>query len=162
MPLRQGKDGQKVLLSIIGVQKNAQGEEERIEQIINGKLYEKDAVSYLIYQEPSEEGKHTTTMLKLCPDRLSLTRTGNVEYKQEFQAGRECDSLYTTFCGSFPMGVVTHQLEAIKSDNGKIAGIELQYSLYLNGKWQSENTLSIIIKEEQTDHGCQNHAAPGN
>lgn len=148
---RQG-DKQAVMLSITGVQKDADGEEDRIELITKGELYEKNGVSYITYKENLVTGWHgapggevPATVLKLCSERMTLLRNGVVEQKQDFRLGEMCASSYITPYGAFDMGVLTNSLFVSRSEYGKISGVNIEYELHLDGHWQSTNTLSIII-----------------
>lgn len=166
---KQRLDRQAVLLSITGVQKDAQGEQERIELITKGQLYEKSGVSYIIYKEHlsaggkgnNSPGASSATMLKLCPEYMTLLRSGSVEQRQDFRPGQLCTSRYITPYGSFDMAVLTNNFLLSRSEYGKISGIDVEYDLHMDGHWQSTNTLSIIIKEEEAN-GHQSHAGPGN
>lgn len=144
---------QKVLVKVVGTQTDDAGEESRIEFISVGTRHEKNGVSYISYRESELTGlEGTTTVLKLYPDRLVLLRMGAVEQKQEFCAGQKRYSTYVTPLGNMKMGVFTKQL-AIR-DGGSAASVTVAYDLEINDRWQSFNTLSVNIQEEESNE-CQ-------
>jgi len=146
------------MLHITGVQKDAIGQEESIELVTQGQLYEKDGISYITYKEflvtdGTEMDEGSNTMLKLCQEYVSLFRKGSIEQRQEFRLGRLCASSYITPYGSFDMGVFTNALFLLRSECGNISGVNLEYELYLDGHWQSANTLAITIDFLQKTSG---------
>ncbi len=137
----------KVIVTVVGTQTDAAGEESRIELVTVGSRHEKDGVSYVTYRESEISGlEGTTTLLKLYPDRMTLVRMGAVEQKQEFVPGLRSDGAYITPYGSLKMAVVTRSLERAAA-GGKDA-VMAGYDLEINGRWQSYNTLSVEIREE--------------
>ena len=144
---------QKVLVKVVGTQTDDDGEESRIELVSVGTRHEKNGVSYISYRESELTGlEGTTTVLKLYPDHLVLLRMGAVEQKQEFYAGQKRYSTYVTPFGNMKMGIFTREL-AIQ-DGGESATVTVSYDLEINDRWQSFNTLSVNIREEESDE-CQ-------
>ena len=143
-------DREKVLISILGVQTNNTGERDSIELVTEGQLYAKNGVDYITYRESvvtgGDQTTGSTTMLKLSPQNMTLLRSGSVEQRQEFRPGELCVSSYITPHGSFNMGIFTNTFQVSRSETGKVAGIDVEYELELDGHWQSTNTLSILIK----------------
>jgi Uncharacterized protein conserved in bacteria len=137
----------KVIVTVVGTQTDATGEEGRIEFITVGSRHDRGGVSYITYQESEITGMAgTTTLLKLYPDRLTVVRMGAVELKQEFAPGLKSEGVYITPYGSMKMTVLTKSLERT-ADGGREA-VTAGYDLELNGRWQSFNTLSVEIREE--------------
>jgi uncharacterized beta-barrel protein YwiB (DUF1934 family) len=136
-----------VVVTIIGTQRNEQGEESRIELITAGRSYEKNGVRYIVYQDSEISGlEGVTTMLKLYDKHVVLVRTGSVDHKQEFYPGEKRHSTYITPYGTMQMSILTKSLQMALDG---IAGVlEISYELEMNGQWQSTNTLSISIQEE--------------
>ncbi len=136
-----------VVVTIIGTQRDKQGEESRIELITAGRGYEKNGVRYIVYQESEISGlEGVATMLKLYDKQVVLIRTGSVDYKQEFFPGQKRHSIYITPYGTMQMSVLTKNLQLAL--NGIAGSVEVSYELEVNGQWQSTNTLSISIQEE--------------
>lgn len=138
----------KVVVTVVGTQTDAGGEESRIEFVTVGSRQDRDGVSYITYRESEITGMEgTTTLLKLYPDRLTLVRMGAVELKQEFSRGLTSHSTYITPYGSLKMAVSTRHF-AMAAAGGKEA-VTAGYDLEIDGRWQSYNTLSVEIREEE-------------
>lgn len=136
-----------VVVTIIGTQRDKQGEESRIELITAGRGYEKNGVRYIVYQESEISGlEGVTTMLKLYDNQVVLVRTGSIDHKQEFCPGQKRHSMYITPYGTMQMSILTQNLQIAL--NGIAGSLEVSYELEMNGQWQSTNTLSISIQEE--------------
>lgn len=136
-----------VIVTIVGTQRDGQGEEARIELITAGRYYEKNGVQYIVYKDSEVSGlEGVTTMLKLYDQYAVLVRMGSVEYKQEFRLGTKSHSTYVTPYVTMEMGILT---QSINLDLGKpVKNIHIRYELEINGEWQSTNTLSISVREE--------------
>jgi uncharacterized beta-barrel protein YwiB (DUF1934 family) len=140
----------KVIVTVVGTQRDAAGEESRIELVTVGSRQEKNGISYITYRESEISGlEGTTTLLKLYPDYISVVRMGAVEHKQEYRLGEPCPSLYITPYGSLKMTVLTRRLERVTDGRGET--ITAGYDLAIDGQWQSYNTLAVNIREERLD-----------
>ena len=153
LDMTKPESGQPVLLSIIGTQKDDSGEENKIELITEGQVYASDDVSYITYEEnlsvDASINDMASVILTVTADKMTLTRSGGVEQIQEFILGRLCVSNYATSDGVFSMGVFTNIFKLERSvDDGALKNINLEYQLEIDGQWQSTNTLSVVIKEE--------------
>lgn len=136
----------KVVVTVVGTQTDAGGEESRIEFVTVGARQDRDGVSYITYRESAVTGMEgTTTLLKLYPDRLTVVRMGAVELKQEFSRGLTSHSTYITPYGSLKMAVSTRHFAATAGRDAVTAG----YDLEIDDRWQSYNTLSVEIREEE-------------
>jgi len=137
----------KVIVTVVGTQTDAAGEESRIELVTVGSRRDRGGVSYITYRESEISGlEGTTTLLKLYADRLTVVRMGAVESKQEFSAGLRSDGPYITPYGTMKMAVHTRSLERVAA--GGRDTVTAGYDLEINGRWQSYNTLSVEIREE--------------
>ena len=136
-----------VIVTVVGTQRDAQREESRIELITAGHYYEKNGVRYIIYQDSEVSGlEGTKTMLKVYDDYVVLVRMGSVKQEQEFRLGKKSHSTYVTPYVSMDMGILTQNIDL---DLGALVNnIHVRYELEINGQWQSTNTLSISVQEE--------------
>lgn len=106
--------------------------------------YDKNGILYVIYKEQDlNEKQETSTMLKIQEDSLTLTRTGGVQQQQFFAQGQESVSEYVTPFGNLKMKVKTHRLKMI---TGVKRVIKINYALYINDSWQSDNELVIKLE----------------
>ncbi len=140
-----------VVVTVLGVQRDIDGEENAIELVTVGRYYRKNNVDYITYQESEITGMEgTATMLKIYDDHVILSRTGSVEHKQEFRLGECCKSTYVTAYGRIEMSIMTSKLTvSFGSQDNTVDRIDIGYELELDGHWQSANTLSIIVRGEQ-------------
>ncbi|MEN6414835.1 MAG: DUF1934 domain-containing protein [Veillonellales bacterium] len=138
-----------VVVTVIGAQKDVYGEENRIESVNIGHYYRKNGIDYIIYQdrELAEAALDVTTMLKVYPDHVVLVRMGGLEQKQEFRLGEKSHSTYATPFGTMQLAVLTKGMDV--TFGVASAAIDICYELEVNGQWQSENTLSINVREGQ-------------
>jgi len=137
-----------VIMTIIGTQRDAQGEENRIELITVGHYYKKNGVQYIVYKDSEVSGlEGVTTMLKVYDQYMVLVRSGSVKCTQEFHLGEKSRSTYVTPYVTLEMGILTKDINLAFSN---LAGnIHICYELEINGQWQSTNTLSISVREEK-------------
>ena len=141
-----------VVITVIGSQQDAEGEDSRIELITVGRHYKKNGVHYITYQETQLSGMEgTTTLLKVYPDRITLVRMGSVQQKQEFRLGEKTCGTYITPYGAMEMAAVTSKLGF--SYRGAGGSMHIEYELEIDGHWQSKNELIVNIQEEQKS-GC--------
>lgn len=138
----------KVVVTVVGTQRDDKGEENTIELISVGRMYTKNGIHYITYNESALSGMEgATTLIKLYSGHLSVVRMGSVEHKQEFRQGEKSYSTYITPYGTMKMNVYTNRLAtAIVGASGTI---DVNYELEIDGQWQSSNTLSIHIREDE-------------
>lgn len=134
----------KVIVKVVGLQRDAQGEENRIEMMSVGKHYYKNGINYVLYEDRDlGETEKTSTLLKIGEDRVTLIRKGSIVQEQYFEEAAHCSSVYRTPYGDFTLSVLTNKLEI---DYGSVSGeIRIDYAMAVNGEWQSENRLQIHI-----------------
>lgn len=144
---------QKVIVTVTGSQRGADGEESRIELTAAGTSREKNGVRYVTYKDGEASGMaRTATLLKICSDRLCLVRTGTVEQRQDFCPGRKSCGSYRTPLGELQLGIFTRLFTADSA--GGVLTVEVVYDLEINGRWQSANRLLVKIREE-AGNGCK-------
>src|SRR5689334_19110096 len=117
-----------VVVTIIGTQRDAQGEESRIELITAGHYYEKNNVKYIVYTDSEVSGlEGAKTMLKVYDEHVVLVRMGSVKHKQEFRLGTKSDSTYVTPYVTMDMGILTQNIDLALSAPSK--SIYIRYEL---------------------------------
>lgn len=124
-----------VLVSVRGTQ--TMGEEnDTIEIITSGSLAEKDGRAYLLYDEAAEGVDSVThNTVRIQPDRVEVTKRGNVECRMIFECGKKHMVNYRTPLGLIILGVTTSTLNVEKSENAVCVHIE--YALEMNGEFVS-------------------------
>ncbi len=136
-----------VVVTIVGTQRDALGEENSIELVTAGHYYEKNGVRYIVYKDTEISGlEGVSTMLKIYEEHVVLVRMGNVKYQQQFRLGEKSHSSYVTPYVTMSMGILTQNIEM--DLHNSVGTIRIRYELEINGQWQSTNTLSISVREE--------------
>ena len=136
-----------VIVTLVGTQRDAQGDESRIELITVGHYYEKNGVQYIVYKDSEVSGlEGTKTMLKVYDQHVVLVRMGSVKHQQEFRLGAKSHSTYVTPYVTMDMGILTQNIDL--DVRASVKNIHIRYELEINGQWQSTNTLSISVREE--------------
>lgn len=136
-----------VVVTVIGSQRDAEGDENRIELTTVGRHYEKNGIHYITYDETQLSGMEgTTTLLKIYGDYVAVVRMGSVEQKQEFRLGERTFGTYITPYGIMKMAAVTSKLDM--SYHEGTGGIHIEYEIEIDGQWQSKNELTVHIREE--------------
>lgn len=132
----------KVVVSVLGVQKDVYGEENHIELVTVGRHHLKNGVNYITYHD-SQGMDGTDTLLKVGGDCVTLVRKGQVEHKQKFKLKEISSSLYRTPYGDMTLTIVTNHLNICF---GSASGtIDIDYELMVDGQWQSANHLYIKV-----------------
>ncbi len=134
----------KVIVSVVGTQKDVYGEESRIELVTVGRHHLKNGINYIAYQDSDANGMAgTDTLLKIGEDWVTLLRKGQIEHMQEFKLQESSTSLYRTPYGDMTLTVLTNNLEI---SFGSVSGtVDIGYELLVDGQWQSANHLYIKI-----------------
>lgn len=140
----------KVIVTVVGRQTDAAGEENSIKMVAAGKHYYKNGMNYVVYEDSELSGeKGTSTLLKIADDSLTLVRSGAVMQKQHFAREKESESVYKTPYGNLNLSITTRNIDIIY---GSVSGnIDIAYDMSINGQWQSDNKLHIEICADQTE-----------
>ncbi len=134
-----------VMLKIEGMQQSVDGEENVIELTTEGKLYEKEHATYLVYDETEVSGMDgSTTTVKLARDKVSMKRFGTSNSEMVFEKGKRYVANYMTPYGNFDMEVLTMNMEYNINDANK-GNVFIEYHMSLQGLVESKNTLNIKI-----------------
>lgn len=137
-----------IMLKIIGKQFAGEDSEEQMEFITEGKLYERNGATYLIYDESEFSGfPGCRTSLKLKGDTIRMKRLGkDVGYGMEieFKKGQRFFSKYETPYGTIDMEVLTNSVENNLSPEGR-GNIDIDYHVSLDGVAEGRNELKIEV-----------------
>lgn len=134
-----------VMLKIEGMQTSMDGEENTIELITEGKLYEKGSFIYLVYEETEVSGmKGCTTTVKLSKDKISMKRFGTLKSEIIFEKGKRYVTNYNTPYGAVDMEVLTKDMTYTITDANK-GDVSIEYFVNLKGMIESTNKLNITI-----------------
>ncbi|MBO5244874.1 MAG: DUF1934 domain-containing protein [Selenomonadales bacterium] len=139
---------QDVIVTVLGIQTDADGDKTRIETVANGKMRQKDGMHYITYRERQEDGTEVATLIKANETAMTLVRHGQVVHEQRFEQAKRENGTYKTPYGTIRMAVDTHSF--ILSMTELSGSIFLTYDLHVEGQWQSHNELSIKISRDHT------------
>lgn len=129
-----------VKIQIKGIQRNEEAE-EAIETAAFGEFDQTGENYYLKYEELSEDGEITKTLIKMYKKNIEVIKRGSIESKMIFIPNTVTETDYSTCYGILAMSVNTLNTTFCVTDNGVTA--EIEYILYLNGTMVSVNFLNI-------------------
>lgn len=139
-----------ITLKITGRQISADNEEDKMEFVSEGRLYEKNNSLYIIYDESEFSGfPGCRTALKFTGDTVKMTRIGKaagIGMEFVFEEGRRFSSEYRTPYGIFDMEVLTKSLKGRLSEEGT-GRIDIDYEVSFNGAREGRNGLTIEVME---------------
>ena len=138
-----------IMLKIVGRQVSNDGtgssDEQVMEFVTEGQLYERNGSTYLLYKETEMSGlEGCTTSLKVKGDTVRMKRYGAVlpiDTVMEFQKGKRYEGLYETPYGSFEMEILTNSVDN-RLDEGVL---DIDYAISLKGLAETHSRLNITI-----------------
>lgn len=138
-----------ITLKIVGKQIYRDVEEEQIEFVTEGKLYEKGDSLYLIYEESEFSGMPgCKTSIKVTGDSLRMKRLGTYDASGstaiQFEKGKRYRGLYDTPYGAIEMEVLTNNFKKNLDSEGK-GTIDIDYNISLKGLSESRSTINIEV-----------------
>jgi len=133
------------LIKVIGTQRDAQGEENKIELVTEGNYYRKKDSLYLVYEESEISGMEgATTTLKIEGEKkVSMRRFGSTVSQLIFEEGKNFTSQYSTQYGNFEMKILTKKLYIEIGDGSKNGSIEIYYDVRITGLANTSNELKV-------------------
>ena len=137
-----------ITLKITGKQKIKDVEEDQMEFVTDGRLYEKNNSIYIMYDESEVSGmKGCTTTIKMTENSIKMRRTGDLGMNTElyFETGKRFNSVYNTPYGPMGIEVLTNY---VKNDFDKEACkgmIDVEYKISMDAVVESQNRLTIEV-----------------
>lgn len=122
-----------VMLSVRGSQRYLDQEPDVIELITEGTMEYNEGGWDICYQETELTGlQGVTTMFRVEPDRIILTRTGRLNSQMIFKKDIRHDSLYQMDFGALMISVCARRIAVSLDKNGGfvdlVYGIEIEQS----------------------------------
>ena len=137
-----------VTVKIIGKQKLVDREEDQMEFVTDGKLYERNGAHYILYDESEVSGmKGCTTTIKMTEDSLKMRRSGAMGMNTElyFESGKRFNSTYNTPYGPMGIEVLTNNITN-EFDKELLKGaVSVDYKISMDGIVESSNTITIEV-----------------
>lgn len=140
-PYLEGGNVLEVKINIHTIQYNEYGEKNDIKLNATGTLYEKRDNTYVVYRE-KEDGKETTTSIKIENDKITIKRFGEINSTMVFKENQTINSNYTTPQGMFNVETKTTNL-SIKNEENII--IEIDYNIEIIDMFKGRNKIKINI-----------------
>ncbi len=137
-----------ITLKITGKQYFKDMEEEQMEFVTEGKLYQRNGAVYVVYEESEISGMNgCKTTLRLKDDTVRMKRTGMSGYGSElyFEKGRRFTGVYSTPFGDMSIEVLT---SAVNSDINAEEGtgrVDVSYDVSMEGVAEGKNQITIDI-----------------
>jgi len=119
-----------------------EGEREIIEQTYAARWLKRGERHLLKYEEAENKGH---TMLTVAPGFARLHRQGLTSSLLHFESGKRVDARYRTPMGALSLLIDTHDYRLETSGDG--GRWEARYSILVNGRKVSENTLQAAWSE---------------
>ena len=137
-----------IMMKIIGTQVTADLEEDQMEFVTEGKLYEKGEALYLIYDESEISGMPgCRTRLKLKDGNIKMKRVGKnvgIDTEIEFEKGKRYTGYYDTPYGTIEMEVLTNHIENNLRSDGT-GSLDIDYHISLKGLLEGTNKINIEL-----------------
>lgn len=145
-----------IMLKIVGSQVTNDGsgdaEEEVMELVTEGQLYEKNGSVYLLYKESELSGMEgCTTSLKVTGDTVRMKRFGHmlpIDTVMEFQKGKRYEGYYDTPYGAVEMEILTHNVKNNLRFSEGSGSLDIDYAISLRGLTEGRSRLNIQILED--------------
>lgn len=138
----------KITMKITGAQSAEGQQDDQMEFITEGELYDKGGALYVMYEESEISGMPGfKTRLKITDQMVKMKRiapSGGTGTEMVFEKGKRYNNFYHTPYGPFEMEIVTNDLENTMTAEGAGA-VYIDYSMSLKGLVDSHNTLRIEL-----------------
>ena len=137
-----------ITLKITGKQKIKDVEEDQMEFVTDGKLYEKNNSIYIMYEESEVSGmKGCTTTIKMTEDSIKMRRLGDLGMNTElyFETGKRFNSVYNTPYGPMGIEVLTKYVNNNFDKEASKGVIDVEYKISMDAVVESQNRLTIEV-----------------
>lgn len=137
-----------VVMRVDGIRFPGTSEEETVEFVTEGKMYEKGSSLFLVYEESELSGfEGCTTTLRLSGDKVSMIRFGRdsmMNVRMDFEEGIPYEGYYGTPYGAIEFGIETNRIiNKVSLEEGGYLNID--YEMKLVGLSEGRNILSIRV-----------------
>ena len=137
--------GKEVQLTLIGLQRDEEGQENITRLSVRAEYYLKNGSHYILYEEKQPDGGLTKNTIKFKDNLLELTKRGAVNSRMVFERGREHMTDYATPFGLLRLGVLAQEIVFCQS--GNFLEIQARYSLAQAGQPFSHCKITINIQD---------------
>lgn len=138
-----------VTLTIKGMHIYEDMEDDQMEFVTEGKLYDRNGTIYLTYDESYLTGLDgCKTRLALEKERVRMTRRGKavgIDTEIHFEKGKRYQGYYDTEFGPVEMEVLTNDLENSVTSEG-LGDVHIDYNISLKGLAEGRSRLNINVR----------------
>lgn len=147
--MKQTQTLKKIVWIAIDSEQSYEGAEpEHISMVCAGTLYFRKGVYYISYEESELTGlENTRTMIKIEPEQVTMTRTGDYPSQMLFIENQRHVGLYQTGYGALELAIHTAKIENQMDKNGGF--LSLEYTVELDHHVAGYNRFSIEIREKE-------------
>lgn len=136
------------IISVNSIKFPGTDEEEVVEFVTEGKIYERSGTVFLVYEESELSGlEGCTTTLKLSGDKVSMIRFGSnneMNARMDFNAEKPYSGYYGTPYGAIEFGIETNKIiNRVNTEEGGFLSID--YNMNLVGLSEGRNILSMRV-----------------
>ena len=134
-----------VTIKIVGKHIHDNIDEEQMELVTEAKMYERNGVLYLLYDESEFTGMEgIKTRLRVEGNSLKLSRSGKmgIDSEMRFEEGKRFENKYQTPMGPIAVEILTNEFENTMTYEG-IGKLSLDYSMSLKGLTEGRSKLDI-------------------
>lgn len=137
-----------VVLSIRGTQRYAGQEPETIELVTGGTMEYTGGAWHISYEESAVTGMEgVTTTFRVEPEKVTLTRRGNLNSQMVFQEGVRHDSLYQMELGALMLTIQASRIEYDLTPEG--GSIDLTYHINIENTEAGEIDYHLDIRARE-------------
>ena len=135
----------KILLTIKGNHRGADGENSSMELITEGRLFQKDGVYHIEYEESEISGKEGTKTLISIDDKIvSMERSGTSSLQLFFERGKSYVNNFVTPFGAMQMEIYPTRVKyELNEQEGRL---DLKYQMAIDGRTAGTNELTFLYR----------------
>jgi len=110
-----------------------------------GKLYKREHMHLVMYEEKIEDQEKIKNMISIQPDKVSIRRSGAVKMNQIFREGERSENIFHHPYGRIHMDTYTTSIDYQPFDETKNGKLVMNYTVKLNGQQSQKHFLVLKI-----------------
>lgn len=124
------------------------GTEETITVKEQGRLYTKDHLHMIQYDEELENQVKVKNMITIQRNKVSIRRSGDVKMNQLFREGKRSENIYQHPHGRMHMDTFTKSINYQPFDQTTEGKLSIHYTVKLNGQPARTHWLTLTLTEQ--------------
>lgn len=128
-------------------------EEQTTSFSANGRLFKKNDMLYIQFQEENVEKGAVNQVIKI-DDRRAVTviRQGVVSMKQQFSEGEKSEGIYRSSLGNMFMETMTKKVDIKINENEQQGTIILYYDLHMQNQFAGNYEVTINFRRNSNEY----------